>query len=55
MNKLAIQNTYLSLAIPYRLQDKIIIAVYEIDIFMNNQSPAIVPTISVGTYRVFYE
>ncbi|CAD8104503.1 unnamed protein product [Paramecium primaurelia] len=55
MNKLAIQNNYLTLAIPYRQQNQIIVAVYNIDILTDNHSSAVVPTISVGTYRVFYE
>ncbi|CAD8171962.1 unnamed protein product [Paramecium pentaurelia] len=55
LNKLAIHNKYLQLAIPYRNENQIIVAVYDIDIVTTNDFSAIVPTISVGTYTIFYE
>ncbi|CAK68644.1 unnamed protein product (macronuclear) [Paramecium tetraurelia] len=54
MNKLAIQNQNLQLAIPYYQKDQIVVAVYNIDIIIENPFATVVPTISVGTYEVYY-
>ncbi|CAD8123491.1 unnamed protein product [Paramecium sonneborni] len=52
MNKLTIQNHHLTLAIPYRKLNQIVVVVYYINFDLLK---TVVPNVSIGSYSIYYE